>query len=92
MSDDCINEAAKALVMWSLGRRPRIWIGRNKRCKRAITLRRNKIRLKVKRALSVRIYFVPMNPGTLSQAIVERCGRLGAQRLSRSAASGPSAP
>ena len=58
---------------------------RNKCCKRVSIGRTDAIRVRDETRLQRLDLFRTMNPGTLSQAIVERCA-LGAHRISRSAA------
>jgi hypothetical protein len=61
-------------------------IGRKKkRCKRVSVGRTNAIRMRGEARLQRLASLTAMNPGTLSQAIIECCA-LGANRLSRSAA------
>ena len=60
-------------------------IGRNKRCKRASIGRTDATRVRGETRLQRWDSLMAMNPGTLSQAIVERRA-VGAKRISRSAA------
>ena len=66
-------------------------IGRNKRCKRVSIGRRDATRVRDETRLQRWGSLMAMNPGTLSQAIVERRA-VGAQRTFQICRNGPSTP
>ena len=97
MSDDYVSEAPKRLLIKAPkaqrhvkpGIAPGIWVCRNKRCKRASCCAG--IKFSLGEARRQRSILRPMNPGTLSQAIVEYRG-VGAQLAFQICRNGPSAP